>query len=30
MSVISYHKLVHDRIPEIIAASGKTCTVFQI
>ena len=24
---ISYHKLVRDRIPEIIEASGKTCIV---
>ena len=23
---IRYHKLVRDRIPEIIIASGKTCT----
>ena len=27
MPKISYHKLVRDRIPEIIAADGKTCTV---
>ncbi len=25
MSIIRYHKLVRDRIPEIIEASGKTC-----
>ena len=27
MPKISYHKLVRDRIPEIITADGKTCTV---
>ena len=27
MNCIQYHKLVRDRIPEIIEASGKTCTV---
>ncbi len=27
MSVIRYSKLVRDRIPEIIEAGGKTCTV---
>ena len=26
MSVKRYHKLVRDRIPEIIEQSGKTCT----
>ena len=25
MSAISYHKLVRDRIPEIIEAVGKVC-----
>lgn len=25
MSIIKYHKLGRDRIPEIIEASGKTC-----
>lgn len=25
MPIIQYHKLVRDRIPEIIRASGKTC-----
>lgn len=27
MSKIHYNKLIRDRIPEIIAASGKTCEV---
>lgn len=27
MKNIEYHKLVRDRIPEIIETSGKTCTV---
>ena len=26
MAVIQYSKLVRDLIPDIIAASGKTCT----
>ena len=26
MSKITYNKLIRDRIPEIIAASGKTCS----
>jgi len=26
MATIQYHKLVRDRIPEIIAASGKACS----
>ena len=25
MPIIQYHKLVRDRIPEIIRASGKAC-----
>lgn len=27
MGIIQYNKLVRDLIPDIIAASGKTCTV---
>ena len=26
MKTIRYHKLVRDRIPEIIERAGKTCT----
>ena len=26
MKIITYHKLVRDRIPEIIEQSGKSCT----
>ena len=26
MGKVTYHKLVRDRIPEIIEASGKTCS----
>lgn len=26
MSIKNYNQLIRDRIPEIIAASGKTCT----